>query len=360
MRKIKILLLVHIGILWATMTHIAFAADGKSDKKPLPSKAAEVTRVVENSFTTTTEDIQWLDTERSRQVPVKIFYPVVGKGPYPVIIFSHGLGRSRNDCAYLGNHWASQGYVAVFVEHLGSDESIWKGQLQRMKHLKQAYENPATMRNRPSDMSFVLNQLEQLKRDHDSLGNRLDLDRIGAAGFDLGAETVMVLAGQLLPGGLVAADHRVKAIVAMSPPVPLGQVQLDIAYKDIHIPCFYITGSEDDGIVGTTKAFQRRLPFDYAQGADQYLAIFQGGDHMIYAGHVRQRESEKDALFQPLIRDATTLFWDAYLKEKPQALASIHGSGLKAVLGRSASVEKKLIADTAAHAQISNEMTKQQ
>jgi predicted dienelactone hydrolase len=211
-----------------------------------------------------------------------------------------------------------------------------------MKHLKEAYENPATMRNRPLDMRFALDQLVRMKSDGDSLALRLDLDRVGAAGYDLGAQTALALAGQVLPGGMTAADHRIRAVVAMSPAVPLGQVPLDVAYRDIHVPCLYMTGSEDDGIIGTTKAFQRRWPYDYTFAPNQYLAIFQGGDHMIYAGHIRQREMDKDARFQPLIRDASTLFWDAYLKQQPDAISAMQGTGLKALLGRNASVEKKL------------------
>ncbi len=193
--------------------------------------------------------------------------------------------------------------------------------------------NPATMRNRPLDMRFALDQLERLKRDGDPLALRMDLTRVGAAGFDLGAQTVLALAGQVLPGGIIEADNRIKAVIAMSPPVPVGQVPLDIAYKDIHVPCLFITGSEDNGIVGTTKAYQRRIPFDKISGADQYLAIFYGGDHLMYAGNLRQRESEKDARFQPFIRDAATLFWDAYLQEKPEALAAMQGMGLNCDLG---------------------------
>lgn len=153
-----------------------------------------------------------------------------------------------------------------------------------------------------------------------------------------------MLAGQVLPKGLIAEDQRITAVIAMSPPVMPGQVPLEIAYGGIHVPCLYLTGSEDDGLIGATKAFQRRWPFDLTFGADQYLVTFFGGDHMIYAGHiVRQREAEKDARFQVLIRDASTLFWDAYLQEKPGAIAAIQGTGLNSLLGRNALVEKKVV-----------------
>jgi dienelactone hydrolase len=304
---------------------------------------------IEREYSVAWEELQWFDAGRSRQVPVKIYYPSAGKGPFPVVLFSHGLGRTREDCAYLGTHWASRGYVSVFVEHAGSDEAVWRGKVQPKKHLKEAFENPATMRNRPLDMRFALDQLERLKRDRDPVGMRMDLACVGAAGNDLGAETALALAGQVLPGGMIEADQRISAVIAMSPPVSQSQVPVDIVYKDISVPCLFMTGSEDDGVIGTTKAYQRRIPFDNTFGADQYLTIFFGGDHMIYAGHIRQRESEKDARFQPYIRDASTLFWDAYLQEKPEAIAAMQGTGLNALLGAMASVEKKISSGQDSH-----------
>jgi len=311
----------------------------------IPQRGAPENVSIEREYPVAETDLQWYDARRLRQVPVKIYYPVGDDGSLPVVLFSHGLGRSRFDCAYLGRHWASHGYFSVFVEHAGSDETVWRGKIQPIKNLKEAYEDPKNMRNRPLDMRFVLNNLVRLQRKHDPLAARLDLTRVGAAGFDWGAQTVLALAGQVLPGGFVAVDHRVSAVIAMSPPVSLGQVPLEVAYGGIEIPCLYMTGNEDDGIIGTTKAYQRRLPFDYTFGADQYLVTFQGADHMIYAGHIfRQREMEKDARFQPLIRDASTLFWDAYLQGKPEAIMALRGRGLNKLLGQNANVEKKIAA----------------
>jgi predicted dienelactone hydrolase len=67
-----------------------------------------------------------IDVSRDRKVPVKVYLPAT-KLPQAVVIFSHGLGGSRENSAYLGEHWAAHGYVAVFVQHAGSDEAVWKG-----------------------------------------------------------------------------------------------------------------------------------------------------------------------------------------------------------------------------------------
>ena len=60
--------------------------------------------------------------------------------PAPVVLFSHGLGGSRAGSAFLGEHWAARGYLAVFLQHPGSDESVWKNEplAERMQAMNQA------------------------------------------------------------------------------------------------------------------------------------------------------------------------------------------------------------------------------
>src|ERR1700722_18408724 len=69
---------------------------------------------------------EWRDAKRERTVPVKIYFPKTGEGPFPVIIFSHGLGGSREGYEYLGRYWASHGYVSVHLQHAGSDSAVWR------------------------------------------------------------------------------------------------------------------------------------------------------------------------------------------------------------------------------------------
>jgi predicted dienelactone hydrolase len=50
--------------------------------------------------------LDWHDAERDRDVPVKVYFQKDGTGPFSAVIFSHGLGGSRDGYAYLGRHWA--------------------------------------------------------------------------------------------------------------------------------------------------------------------------------------------------------------------------------------------------------------
>ena len=121
-----------------------------------------------------------IDLSRDRTVPVKVYLPAT-KLPEAVVIFSHGLGGSRENSAYLGEHWAAHGYVAVFVQHAGSDEAVWKGAepSHRLETLKKAITLKAAV-DRYLDIPFVLDQLEKWNAESGhSLEGRLDLEHIG-------------------------------------------------------------------------------------------------------------------------------------------------------------------------------------
>jgi len=80
------------------------------------------------------------DAKRSRDIPVRVYLPTATTQPAAVVLFSHGLGGIAAGSAYLGEHWAARGYVVVYVQHPGSDDSVWKGKpiAERMSALRDA------------------------------------------------------------------------------------------------------------------------------------------------------------------------------------------------------------------------------
>src|SRR5476649_1387863 len=84
-------------------------------------------------------DLQVDDSGPVRQIPIRVYLPA-SRSPAPVVLFSHGLGGSRESNPFMGEHWASRGYVAVFMQHPGSDDDIWrdKAVALRMGAMKQA------------------------------------------------------------------------------------------------------------------------------------------------------------------------------------------------------------------------------
>lgn len=257
--------------------------------------------------------VTWHDSTRDRDVPARIYYPAAPTAsPSPLIVFSHGLGGSRDGYSYLGNYWAEHGYVSVHLQHPGSDEAVWKGTLRPMKTLRAAAADPANARNRPRDVSFALDQLTRLNGEKASpLHGRLDLARIGLAGHSFGAFTTMATITPAHPTG--GYDPRIKAAIAMSTPAP----RIPDIYAGVKIPVYHLTGTEDTDRAGSVKdAKDRRIPYDQTRTAPACLLTFEGGDHAVFSG-AGERNPNPDARtrrFHDLIQRSTLAFWDAELR----------------------------------------------
>ncbi len=299
---------------------------------PQPTAAVEIVRY------------EWHDATRDRDVPVKIYFPKEGTRPLPIIIFSHGLGGSRENYEYLGQHWAGCGYVSVHLQHLGSDDGVWKNAAgaERMEALRKATLNLANTANRPKDVSFALDQLTALNNDAASpLKGRFDLKNIGMSGHSYGGFTTMAIAGQEF-GPAQWADPRVKAAIQMSAPVARPATRA-YAYSGITKPVFHMTGTLDDSPIGDTKADERRIPFDHINAAETCLLTFKDGDHMVFAGAPRRigGPNALDAEFQKLICASSTAFWDAWLRGNTEAHAWLMDGGFARQLGAAGVFEKK-------------------
>jgi len=286
----------------------------------------------------------WHDTVRNCTVPAKVYYPAEGAGPFPVILFSHGLGGSREGYGYLGRQWASHGYVSVHVTHIGSDTSVLQNP-RPMEAMRQAAADPRNILNRPKDISFAIDQLTVLNQNDPHLKGRLALDKIGISGHSFGGYTTLAVAGEMFSvgGGTTLGDARVKAALALSPPAKNAPpAELDKNFGAIKIPCFVMTGTLDDSPIGNTKAADRRLPFDHLRLADHYLMILNGGNHMIFAGSsLRFGAGAQDETFHAVIRAGSTAFWDAYLKGDAAAKTWLAEGGFKKLLDSAGTFEQK-------------------
>lgn len=294
----------------------------------------------------------WRDEARHRDVPVKVYYDDAAAGPRAVIVFSHGLGGSRENYAYLGEHWAEQGFVSVHLQHEGSDDAVWRDARPwlRMREMKRAAADPQNAKDRPADVGFAIDQIEALNRDEKSpLHGRLDLEKVGVAGHSFGAYTAMAVAGQTLGAGsgkgVRVADPRVKAAVSMSAPAPRRKdaASLDAAYASIRVPVYHLTGTEDDSPIGETTAEERRIGFDHTTNARAYLLTLAGGDHGAFGdGRRRGRDSSNDERFHELILESTTAFWKATLYGDAAAQAWLdEASGFEKELGADGVFERK-------------------
>jgi hypothetical protein len=87
-------------------------ATGMTVAPPVPPAGYDP-MAVSSTFTPKAVDLVVKDTARQRDIPLRIYLPQ-SQSEAPVVMFSHGLGGSRENNRYLGVHWAARGYVAVF------------------------------------------------------------------------------------------------------------------------------------------------------------------------------------------------------------------------------------------------------
>ena len=270
-----------------------------------------------------------LDAARDRTVPVKVYLKPSAKAQ-PVIVFSHGLGGSRENSPYLGEYWAGHGYVAVFVQHAGSDEEVWKTveRSERMAVLKEAAGLESALA-RYADIPFVLDQLEKWNvADANALKGKLDLDRIGLCGHSFGAVTTQALMGQRYRIDRSFHDPRIDAFFAMSQSESRG-ISSGGAFGHITAPVLCMTGTEDGSpITPETTPESRREVYAAMPAGNKYQLVFEGGNHFAFSD-VGFHDEKRIAHHHPAIQRISTRFWDAYLKDDARAKAWLQSAATR-------------------------------
>ena len=279
-------------------------------------------------------DLTVHDAARNRDLPVRVYLPT-NTAPEPVVLFSHGLGGSREGSVFLGEHWAARGYVAVFLQHPGSDDSVWKnapGQ-QRMRAMNQA----ASLDNfllRVQDVPAVLNQLEIWNTDKTNLlAGRLDLKKVGMSGHSFGAVTTEAVSGETMPvGGQQFTDPRIRAAMAFSPSSPKTGSAAK-AFGLVKIPWMLMTGTKDIAPIGDTDVKSRLAVYPALHGAPKYEVVLNNAEHSAFTGRALPGDREpRNPNHHRVMLALSTAFWDAHLRGDAGALAWLNGPGPRSVM----------------------------
>ena len=263
-----------------------------------------------------------VDDLRARTVPLKV-YRVKAAQAQPVIIFSHGLGGSRENSPYLGKHWAAAGYVCVFVQHHGSDELVWKNEApgKRFAALKKAA-GLESFQQRMADIPFVIDQLEQWQADQaHSLYETMDLKRIGMCGHSYGAVTTVAVAGQKYRMDLHFEEPRLSAFFAMSPQ-PGNIPDQNKSFGHIKKPMLCMTGTKDGSPIDPNlKPSDREKVYAALPEGDAYQLVLKDAEHYAFGDHGSKRTKTRNPKHHPAIQEISLQFWNAYLKDDTTAKA---------------------------------------
>jgi len=284
-----------------------------------------------------TQDLIVKDEKRSREIPIRVFLPKE-KTPAPIVLFSHGLGGSRTGSSFLGTHWAERGYVAVFLQHPGSDESVWKDKppAQRLAAMQAA----ASLDNfllRIDDVRAVLDRLEQWnKTGGHSLSGRLDLKHVGMSGHSFGAVTTQAIGGQRFMRGAGFTDPRIKAAVIMSPSGPRrGAGDSGRAFGGVKIPWMLLTGTRDTAPIGEADVASRLSVFPALPVDGKYQLVLYTAEPSVFTERALPGDSQpRNPNHHRTILALTTAFWDAYLRDDVKARTWLNGDGPRRILDK--------------------------
>lgn len=276
----------------------------------------------------------WHDPARGRDLPVRLFLPA-GEGPAPLVLVSHGLGGSRDGLGYLGRALAEAGFVALHLQHPGSDAALWQGGAGTALAglaLAAAARDPAQGVARLGDAVFALDEVLRRNEAPGVLRGRVDPTRLAAAGHSFGAWTVQYLLGQRLPPPVAAAgplpplpEARLRAGILLSP-IPPRLLPPEIAFAAMAPGgawLLHVTGTADRGVIEGVSPGQREIPFRAIAGPPQVLAVLAGAGHAAFADEPAAGGAWADPTFHGRTASLATLFLRAALRGDAAARAAL-------------------------------------
>lgn len=289
---------------------------------------------VAKDFRPVVADLTVSDAARNRDIPIRVFLPTE-KAPAPVVLFSHGLGGSREGSAYLGRHWSARGYLVVHLQHPGSDASVWKEKPidQRLRAMQDAA-NLENLLLRVRDVPAVLDQLDRWNKAPDGqFAGRADLGRVGMSGHSFGAITTQAVSGQAMLGGRSPfSDPRIKAALVLSPSSP-RRGDPKQAFAAVSIPWMLMTGTKDLAAIGNVDMASRLAVFPALPPGRKYELVLDGAEHSAFTDRAPPGESGKrNPNHHRAILALSTAFWDAYLRDDTSARQWLDGDGPRGVL----------------------------
>ncbi len=163
---------------------------------------------------------------------------------YPVVIISHGWqGFSE-----LHTNWAellaSYGFIVVSIEHThgsaatffddGSIISFSQATLDfSVDELTFEKTSNTLVNTYAADLSFVIEQLEEINKSDWLLANKIDLSKIGVIGHSIGGGSAIATA---------IVDNRIDCVFGLDPWVePIKEEKINIG---LHIPSLYLRSEE--------------------------------------------------------------------------------------------------------------------
>ncbi|KAI1346172.1 alpha/beta-hydrolase [Xylaria sp. FL0043] len=304
-------------------------------------------------------------------------------GPYPLILFSAGLGAVNDAYYFYVQNLVSHGYVVTSAQHLDARNAntTTNVTLQLIAGVDALAgdtndavitlytdwfrETQFAFTYRSQEIEFNLNQTLNLAGDSSSIfyGN-IDTDNIGMTGHSLGGFFTNLIGGGapvycdyvMLPGEddpnnpllasvspcafeavqelsspLALHDSRVKAIIPLAAPSFLTKDQIARSAAEIQIPVMVMTG---DNFTSETTEWIQEAVYTNAQGPAYYVQIESADHYFICEAYglnpnlaLKGNEDSENFLDKAAVyMTYSAAFFNYYLKGNTSALDTLHTS----------------------------------
>ena len=277
----------------------------------------------------TVTDVVIHDAARHKDLHVRVQYPDAA-GHFPLIVFSHGAGGSKDGYTGLTGFWAKHGYITIQPPHADSltldpkIQALPEAQRRAAAGTVPQLDDPSAWADRVYDITLILDSFDQIASQAPQLAARTDLTRVGVGGHSFGACTTMLVGGANvdIPNGSAGksfADARPRALLVIS---GQGQGRFGFtgrSWATLTRPMMVMTGSKDLGYKGQSPDW-RREPYRFSPAGDKYEVFIEGATHMTFSGRPSEAGQEPPAIFE-FAKISSLAFWDAYLKQSSPARA---------------------------------------
>lgn len=287
------------------------------------NSAAHAVGEITETYVDTHRDTQaWGPEPRlpSRTLVTTVLYPATGTpapdpvsgappdtagGPFPLVVFGHGLGSTPQAYLHLLSAWAAAGYVVAAPRFPLSSSQTPGGP------------DAADVVHQPGDMRYVVDAvLRQSAGGSGPLAGLVDPHEVGAAGHSNGAISTL---------GLVAdtccKDARIKAAVVMAGTTegfPGGHYELD------HSPPLLLVHDTTDEVVPYRSAV---VEYDRARGPKALLTIRGSTNRALSGASAHTAAAGVGGPASATVIRTTTDFFDAYLRHDQAARRRIGPAG---------------------------------
>ncbi len=306
---------VDVTLFPVGVTGLELVDPDRDDGRPLPTEvwypaAAAATELPLERFVGTS-------TPAHRDAPA-----AADRGPFPLLVFSHGNQGIRVQSTFFTVRLASRGYVVAAMDHTGNT-------------LVGDDERDVAAANRPADVAFVTREVVRRSLDGGGrLAGLVDPERVGVTGHSFGAWTA--LAAPLLHDGFSAA-------VALAPPGP-DHYEPPRPLAGLAVPLLIVAATQD----GTTPFTEAEEVYAAVSGP-RYLAGVQGAGHFSFTDlcgvwaddYIMSDGCSEDFTPAPEVHRITNRlavpFLDRYVRGDPRAADALVPESVRHDLGEEVS-----------------------